>query len=205
MQRAMDAFRSDEPLYNIPEVIGSPRLVLQLFAALNSIALTTSPQGRDIQLLPDGTWQLRPDFVTSIWHGCGHLATFIICAAHGFDMANYTGDLPFNLPLACIRQISLPAPSILLCLAYPQNPWIGRTFTTQAGALLEGNEYCTFTRCGMAWISVAATLTWHPPSRLDGVDLSRVKSSYLVTSVRLPGQCESTWSHLSDLSRGFFR
>lgn len=109
MQRAMDAFRSDEPLYNIPEVIGSPRLVLQLFAALNSIALTTTPQGRDIQLLPDGTWQLRPDFVTSIWHGCGRLATFIICAAHGFDMANYTGDLPFNLPLACIRQISLPA------------------------------------------------------------------------------------------------
>ncbi|KAJ7751671.1 hypothetical protein B0H16DRAFT_1460212 [Mycena metata] len=67
-------------------------------------------------------------------------------------MANYTGDLPFNLPLACIRQISLPAPSILLCLAYPQNPWIGRSFTTQAGALLEGNEYCTFARCGMAWI-----------------------------------------------------
>ncbi|KAJ6535242.1 hypothetical protein DFH09DRAFT_1091784 [Mycena vulgaris] len=152
MNGLMARFRADEPLYNLPEVLGNPLLCLRVFVLLNSIALTSAPLGRDVHHQEDDTWVLDPDFLRGVHYGCMRIATFIISGAYGLNSDHLTSDLPITLPLAALRQIGLPIPSILLMLSYPDNSWIGQWFGSREAALLQGNAYCTYARTGMAWV-----------------------------------------------------
>lgn len=172
MNALMARFRVEEPLYNLPSVLGNALLVLQVFAMLhtaaltdpsfllrcqvftlvNSTALTSGPLGSDVLRLIDGDYVLRPEFLCGVHYGCLRIALFIIGGAYGFhpDVSGF--DFPITLPLAALRQSRLPIPSILFLLSYPHNGWIGQRFPSRAAALLQGQAYCTFARTGMAWV-----------------------------------------------------
>jgi len=152
MNAHMERFRSNEPLFNLPAIIGNPSLVLRLFAMLNSIALSSGPQGSDVRCLSDGTYVLNPAFVISAHYGCSRLALIIISAAYGINTNVFTSGIPITIPLVSLRQVALPMPSILFLLGYPDNSWIQERFETHEAALLQGHAYCTFARMGMAWL-----------------------------------------------------
>ncbi|KAJ7731812.1 hypothetical protein DFH07DRAFT_846969 [Mycena maculata] len=145
MNGHMERFRSSEPLYNLATIIGDPGLCLRFFSFLNSVALSSGPRTRDIGRLSDGTYLINPNFLAAVHYGCHSIALCIVSAV-------LRASLPFTIPLAGLRQIGLPLPSILLILGYPENEGIQQRYPSQEAALLQGNNYCLFARTGMAWL-----------------------------------------------------
>ncbi|KAJ7770123.1 hypothetical protein DFH07DRAFT_768679 [Mycena maculata] len=152
MNGHMERFRSSEPLYNLATIIGDPGLCLLFFSFVNSVALSSSPHARDVGRLSDGTYILNPDFLAAVHYGCHNIAVCIISAFYGVNLDIFSSAVPFTVPLAALRQIGLPLPSILLILGYLENEWIQHRYPSREAALLQGNNYCLFARTGMAWL-----------------------------------------------------
>ncbi|KAJ7759772.1 hypothetical protein DFH07DRAFT_817131 [Mycena maculata] len=110
------------------------------------------PRTRDVGRLSDGAYLINPNFLAAVHYGCHSIALCIVSAFYGVNPDIFSASLPFTIPLAGLRQIGLPLPSILLILGYPENEWIQQRYPSQEAALLQGNNYCLFARTGMAWL-----------------------------------------------------
>ncbi|KAJ7729851.1 hypothetical protein DFH07DRAFT_781821 [Mycena maculata] len=113
------------------QVLGSRRVCGRVFCHLNSLGLTYKPVRSDLLLTVrdrDEFWQIDPLIADGFWLTGRLLGNLVVSAAHGINFVDHAVPaVPIQMPIAALRAVGLPIPTILLVLGYPSNPLLDPT------------------------------------------------------------------------------
>ncbi|KAJ6543248.1 hypothetical protein DFH09DRAFT_1088944 [Mycena vulgaris] len=99
-------------------------------------------------------WVVDPLIADAFWLSARQLCILLMSAAHGTNFAAHAAPaIPIRLPLAALRAVGLPIPTILLALSYPSNPLRLRRYTSPETADAECLLFVEWYEHNLCWLA----------------------------------------------------
>ncbi|KAJ7133956.1 hypothetical protein C8R43DRAFT_1133187 [Mycena crocata] len=141
----------------ILKVLVNTSIFNRFLCRLNGLAISFSLFRNDLRhVVADRMefWVIDPLIADGFWLSARQLGQLLMSAAHGINFAAHAAPaVPIQLPLAALRDVSLPIPTILLALGYPSNPLRRRRYVSPEAAIADWLLFVEWYEHNLCWLA----------------------------------------------------
>ncbi|KAJ7752205.1 hypothetical protein DFH07DRAFT_1031857 [Mycena maculata] len=99
-------------------------------------------------------WQIDPLIADGFWLTGRLLGNLLVSAAHGINFVDHAVPaVPIQIPIAALRAVGLPIPTILLVLGYPSNPLRHRRYSSPEAAVADCLLFIEWLEHNLCWLA----------------------------------------------------
>ncbi|KAJ7479905.1 hypothetical protein FB451DRAFT_1395462 [Mycena latifolia] len=139
------------------QVILDTRIFNQFQRHLNSLGLSFQLFRNDLLRVQADRlefWIIDLLIADAFWLSARQLSILIVSAAHGINFTAHAAPaVPIRLPLAALRDVGLPIPTILLALSYPSNPLCHRRYASPEAAVADCLLFIEWYEHNLCWLA----------------------------------------------------